>query len=217
MQDLALRNRNRGVVRVRGRPGAGHRRRVDDVGPGIQLGLRHLMAGRVLPGLADIQQIVLVGVADIEGAGQHRRLVGRERIVHHHTGNRRVALVGHRQRVADRLAGHVGRAARNRSVLLDVQDLALRNRHRGVVAVRGRPGAGHRRRVDDGGPGVELGLRHLMAGRVLPGLADIQQIVLVGVAALKVPNSTGASLVVNGSSTTTPAIAALPWLVTASV
>ena len=34
---------------------------------------------------------------------------------------------------------------------------------------------------------------------------------------LKPPESTGASLVVNGSSTTTPAIAALPVLVTASV
>ena len=35
--------------------------------------------------------------------------------------------------------------------------------------------------------------------------------------ALKPPIRTGASLVVNGSSTTTLAIAALPWLVTASV
>ena len=302
VQDLALRHRHRGVVGVRGRPGAGHRRRVDDGRPGVQLGLRHrvagrvlpglgdveqivlvgvadiegavqnrrlvgrerivhhhagnrriarvghrqrvadrlaghvrpcrpepwrpsrcagscsappapsrrrvsevapvpvtvavltmavpasssacvtVMAGRVLPGLGDVEQIVLVGVADIEGADQHRRLVGRERIVHHHAGNRRIALVGHRQRVADRLAGHVGRAARNRSVLLDVQDLALRHRNRRVVGVRGRPGAGHRRRVDDGRPGVQLGLRHRVAGRVLPGLADIQQIVLVGVA-----------------------------------
>ena len=146
--------------RVRGRPGAGHRRRVDDGCPGVELSLRHRVAGRVLPGLADIQQTVLVGVAGIEGAVQNRRLVGRERIVHHHIGYRRIALVGHRQRVVDRLAGHVRRAARNRSVLLDVQDLALRNRNRGVVAVRGRPVAGHRRRVDDGRPGVELGLRH---------------------------------------------------------
>ena len=183
----------------------------------VELGLRHLMAGRVLPGLADIQQIVLVGVADVEGAVQNRRLVGRERIVHHHIGNRRIARVGHRQRVADRLAGHVGRAARNRGVLLDVQDLALRNRNRGVVVIRGRPVAGHRRRVDDGRPGVELGLRHLMAGRVLPGLADIEQIVLVGVADIEGAGRTGASLVVNGSSTTTLAIAALPVLVTASV
>ena len=68
----------------------------------------------------------------LKAAGQNRRLVGRERIVHHHAGNRRIARVGHRQRVADRLAGHVGRATRNRGVLLDVQDLALRNRHRGV-------------------------------------------------------------------------------------
>ena len=49
--------------------------------PGVQLGLRHRVAGRVLPGLADIEQIVLVGVADVEGAAQNRRLVGRERIV----------------------------------------------------------------------------------------------------------------------------------------
>ena len=60
-----------------------------------------VMAGRVLPGLADIQQTVLVGVADIEGAVKYRRLVGRERVVHHHIGNRRIALVGHRQRVVD--------------------------------------------------------------------------------------------------------------------
>ena len=38
--------------------------------PGVQLGLRHLMAGRVLPGLGDVEQIVLVGVADIEAANQ---------------------------------------------------------------------------------------------------------------------------------------------------
>ena len=125
--------------RVRGRPGAGHRRRVDDGRPGVQLGLRHLMAGRVLPGLADIQQIVLVGVADIEAANQNRRLVGRERIVHHHIGNRRIAVVGHRQRVVDDVAGRVRRAVRYRRVLLDVQDLALRNRNRGVVACPGSP------------------------------------------------------------------------------
>ena len=67
--------------------------------------------------------------------------------------------------------------------LHDVQRRGLRHRHRGVVAVLGRPVAGHRRHVDDGRPGVELGLRHRVAGRVGPGLADIQQIVLVGVAA----------------------------------
>ena len=116
--------------RVRGRPGAGHRRRVDDVAvPASSSACVTVMAGRVLPGLADIQQIVLVGVADIEGAGnQHRRLVGRERIVHHHAGYRRIARVGHRQRVVDDVAGRVRRAVRYRRVLLDVQDLALRNR-----------------------------------------------------------------------------------------
>ena len=82
----------------------------------------------------------------------------------------------------------VRRAVRYRGVLLDVQDLALHHRHRGVVGVRGRAGAGHRRRVDDVGPGVELGLRHLMAGRVLPGLADVEQVVLVGVAGIEPAN-----------------------------
>ena len=64
-------------------------------------------------------------------AVQNRRLVGRERIVHHHVGNRRIALVGHRQRVVDDVAGRVRRAVRYRRVLLDVQDLVLRNRNRG--------------------------------------------------------------------------------------
>ena len=40
---------------------------------------------------------------------------------------------------------------------------------------------------------------------------------ILGEPVLKVPFRTGASLVVNGSSTTTLAIAAVPWLVTASV
>ena len=44
-----------------------------------------------MPGLADIEQIVLVGVAAIEAADQNRRIVGRERIGHHHAGDRRIA------------------------------------------------------------------------------------------------------------------------------
>ena len=52
-------------------------------------------------------------------------------------------------------------AVRYRGVLLDLQDLALHHRHRGVVVVRVAPIAARRRRVDDGRPGVQLGLRHL--------------------------------------------------------
>ena len=41
VQDLALRNRNRRIVRVLGRPVAGHRRHVDQGRPTVELGLRH--------------------------------------------------------------------------------------------------------------------------------------------------------------------------------
>ena len=147
---------------------AGGRRRVDDVGPGIQFGLRHHVAGRVVPGLVHIQQVVLVGVAAVEAVHQHRRLVRRERVVDHHVGDRRIARVGHRQRVADGLAGHIGRAAGYRRVLLDVQGPDLNHRHARIVVVGRRSGAGDRRRVVDVGPGIQFGLRSFSAIGTFP-------------------------------------------------
>ena len=119
----------------------------------------------------------------------NRRNVGRQRIGHRHAGNRRIAGIADVNRPAHHLADHIGRAAGNRAVLHDRQCKALRHRNRGVVAdIRSRrcrapsPCCQCRRRRRHG---VELGLRHRVAGRVVPGLPDVEQIVRVGVAAVK--------------------------------
>ena len=101
------------------------------------------------PGLADIQQLVLVLSPTLTAplsTGASLVMNGSSTTT---PVSRRVAGVGHRHRVADRLAGRVRRAARHRSVLVDVQGRALRNRHRGVVGVRtGLVAVGGRRVVD---------------------------------------------------------------------
>ena len=193
VQRCILYHRHRRVVGVCGSVGTRRRRRVDDGGSGVELVLRHRMAGCVVPALAHIQQIVGVGVADIEAAYQHRRLVGRERIADHHPGDRRIAarhkIVCHRQRVVDDVAHFVGDAVGHRRILLNVQHLGLHLRHGGVVGVgdRGRVGVARFRVLviasRDRNP-VNMLLSslahwHRFGVGVDPGLAALQQLVSI--------------------------------------
>ena len=85
-----------------------HRRRVVDVAVAaavaVELGLRHRVRRRVAPGLADLEQAVVV--ANHVGAAHDRARI-RIRIGHHNAGQRRVAGVGYRDRVVDHLARHI--------------------------------------------------------------------------------------------------------------
>ena len=145
----------------------------------VDLGLRHRVRRRVGPGLADLQQGVVV--ADRVGAAHDRARI-RIRIGHHNPGQRRVAGVGYRDRVVERLARHIRDLPRHR-LLDDVQRRGLRHRHRRIVGVRTGLVAVRRRNVVDvavaAAVAVDLGLRHRVRRRVGPGLADLQQGVVV--------------------------------------
>ena len=140
------------------------------------------MAGGVAPGLADLEQRVVV--ADhVEPA--HRRGVG-VGIAHRDPGERRVAGVLNRDRVADRLARDVRRAAGNRRHLGHVQrgslDQRRADRARTVVDRLAAVDRRSRRRIcqrsgrrsEGRAVGVDIGLLHRIAESVGPGLADVQ-------------------------------------------
>ena len=76
-------------------------------------------------------------------------------------------------------------------------------------------GAGRRRHVDQGRPGVDLGLRHRVRRRVGPGLADLQQAVVV--AAASTPDDRPGIRRQVVVVTTTPVIVVLPVLATVIV
>ena len=119
----------------------------------------------------------------------------RKRIGHRHPGQRHVAGVRHRDRIVDHVAGRVGRAAsaagHARHILHDVQRRSLGNRHRRVVGVRTGLVAVRRRNVAQlieqavgiravkVAARINFSLRHRVRRRVAPGLADLEQVVLV--------------------------------------
>ena len=94
VQRRGLRHRHRCIVGVRTGLVAVRRRHVVDVAVAaavaVDLGLRHRVRRRVGPGLADLQQAVVV--ADRVGAAHDRARI-RIRIGHHNAGQRRVAGV----------------------------------------------------------------------------------------------------------------------------
>ena len=124
MQYLALRYLRARIVFIACRTRARYHRHVDDVGTSIQFNLRHRVAGRVVPALAHIEQVVSISVADIEAAFLgHRCFVTRKRIIYQHIGDRRVPKIRHHHRVTNHLPQHVCRAARRTGILFDVQYL----------------------------------------------------------------------------------------------
>ena len=131
---------------------------VDDGRAGVELGLRHLMAGRVLPGLAHVGRLSLSASPPSGCPSTFRilRLVGSNgSVTTTPPAIAAVALVGHRQRVADRsrrprrpCPPEPWRPSRGAGS-------CSHYRHRGAVVIRARPGARHASAVlTDGRAGV---------------------------------------------------------------
>ena len=117
----------------------------------VDLGLRHRVRRRVGPGLADLEQAVVVA-RPRRAAHESQPGMPGIRIGHHHPGQRRVAGVGYRDRVVDASRRSTSADVPAPASLTMFSAVALRHRHRRVVGVRGRPGAGRRRHVDQGRP-----------------------------------------------------------------
>ena len=138
---------------------------VDQVGAGVDVGLRGRVGGGVDPGFADVEDAGVGVVAAVEGGAAGER-VGDDDV-----GEVDVAGVRHADRVVERgRGGDVGLV----DVLGDRQRRGLGDGGRRVVAGRvglvGVDGGG----VDQIGAGVDVGLGGRVGGGVDPGFADVE-------------------------------------------
>jgi hypothetical protein len=138
---------------------------------GVDLVLRDRVTAGEAPLLADIEARVIVA-DDVGAADQGGRRVRDGDVV-----QRDVAGVHHRDRVIDELA-RIGEAIAVRAVdpragLLDHQLGALLDRDRRATLRRRALRGDDRGGVGDASAGVHLRLRHRVARRVMPRLADI--------------------------------------------
>ena len=182
----------------------------------VDLGLGHRVRRRVAPGLADLEQAVVV--ADHVGAAHDRARIG-ERIRHHHPGQRRVAGVVHRDRVADQLAAASAVPPRHAGTSLAMFSAGFCATGTEASSVSGPVWSLSAVAVFSSSAvaaavAVDLGLGHRVRRRVAPGLADLQQGVVVAdhVGAAHVEPASA-----NGSVTATPVSVALPVLATVIV